>query len=129
MMNGDLLTQVDFEQLLLFHEQQEATATMCVRTYEFQVPYGVVRAAESMVTSITEKPSQKFFVNAGIYVLDRDLVASIKPDTILDMPNLLNTQIDSGCPVAMFPIHEYWLDIGQKEDFDRAQVDYDRDFS
>ena len=128
MMNGDVLTQVDFEQLLIFHEQHAAAATMCVRQYEIKVPFGVVTASDSMVTNIIEKPTQEFFVNAGIYVLDADLVRNVPRDTSIDMPTLLNNQIAAGKPVAMFPIHEYWLDIGQKEDFDQAQLDYIRDF-
>jgi NDP-sugar pyrophosphorylase family protein len=101
---------------------------MCVRQYEIKVPFGVVTAADSMVTNIIEKPTQVFFVNAGIYVLDADLVRNVSRDTSIDMPTLLNNQIAAGKPVAMFPIHEYWLDIGQKEDFDQAQLDYIRDF-
>ena len=69
MMNGDLLTKVNFEYLLQFHDEQSGMATMCVREYDLQVPYGVVKAEGQYITSIVEKPVKKFFVNAGIYVL------------------------------------------------------------
>jgi len=123
MMNGDLLTKVDFKSLLDFHNEQGGIATMCVREYDFQVPYGVVSSVKHKVTSIVEKPIHKFFVNAGIYVLDPLLVKSVKENSYLDMPNLLETQIQNDRQVNMFPIHEYWLDIGQIEQFEQAQQD------
>jgi len=123
MMNSDLLTKVDFKSLLDFHNEQGGIATMCVREYDFQVPYGVVSSVKHKVTSIVEKPIHKFFVNAGIYVLDPLLVKSVKENSYLDMPNLLETQIQNDRQVNMFPIHEYWLDIGQIEQFEQAQQD------
>ena len=127
LMNGDLLTNVDFEQLLLFHHEHEAVATMCVREYGFEVPYGVVEAKDHSITKIIEKQTHRFFVNAGIYVLNPNIAASIEPNTVIDMPALLMSQIENDESVAMFPIREYWLDIGQRKDFDQAQLDYSRD--
>ncbi|MGI9325556.1 MAG: nucleotidyltransferase family protein [Pseudomonadales bacterium] len=123
-MNGDLLTQVDLQELLKFHHENQALATMCVRQYEFKVPYGVVRAQGTAVHSIIEKPTQKFFVNAGIYVLGKALVQTVSAEIPIDMPDLLMQQVENQEKVAMFPIHEYWLDIGQPEDFDQAQIDF-----
>ncbi len=123
MMNGDLLTKVDLQQLLSFHHEQEAIATMCIREYDFQVPYGVVNIEKQYVTNIVEKPTHKFFVNAGIYVLDPKLINQIDGNKYLDMPNLLENQIERGEKVSVFPIHEYWLDIGQIEQFDQAKQD------
>lgn len=73
-MNGDLLTKVDFEELLSFHTEHGLAATMCVRNYEFKVPYGVIEAEEHLITSIIEKPIHKFFINAGIYVLNTEVL-------------------------------------------------------
>ena len=120
MMNGDLLTKVNFEHLLDFHQEQTSLATMCVREYDFQVPYGVVEIKEQHVTTIVEKPVQKFFVNAGIYVLDQKLINKIDGKSYLDMPNLLEAQIENGQKVSVFPIHEYWLDIGRMEEYESA---------
>lgn len=119
-MNGDLLTKVNFEHLLQFHKESTGVATMCVREYDFQVPYGVVKADGHRIASIVEKPVHKFFVNAGIYVLDLDLVRSVDGNVSLDMPNLLERYIKNGDDVSMFPIHEYWLDIGNMPDYQRA---------
>jgi len=121
MMNGDLLTRVNFESLLLFHNKRDSVATMCVREYDFQVPFGVVTAKGEEVKGIVEKPVHKFFVNAGIYVISRELIRSLKGDAYLDMPDCLENNICAGHKVNMFPVHEYWLDIGRMEDFNKAQ--------
>jgi len=120
MMNGDLLTKVNFNQLLSYHIEQGGIATVCTREYDFQVPYGVIETNNYNVTNITEKPIHKFFVNAGIYVLESDLVSMVDGLGYLDMPNLLEQQIKNNKQVNTFPIHEYWLDIGQIDEFERA---------
>ncbi len=121
MMNGDLLTKINFERLLAFHNQHDGVATMGVREYDFQVPYGVIKAEDYKVKSIVEKPVHKFFINAGIYVLDSSLIKQVSADNYLDMPFFLEEQIDNGSTVNMFPIHEYWLDIGQIDEYERAK--------
>jgi dTDP-glucose pyrophosphorylase/predicted transcriptional regulator len=123
MMNGDLLTKVDFEGLLNFHLKEGGDATMCVREYDFQVPYGVIRTNGKRIIAIEEKPIHRFFVNAGIYVLDPSLLDMINGKSYLDMPQLLERKMGKSGQVNMFPVHEYWLDIGQIEQFDQAQKD------
>jgi len=120
MMNGDLLTKVNFERLLDFHSEQNSVATMCIREYDLQVPYGVVGVEGHFVSDIEEKPVHSFFVNAGIYVLEPKLINKIDGKSYLDMPNLFETQIDLGEKVSVFPIHEYWLDIGQLDEYEKA---------
>ena len=127
-MNGDLLTRVDFPGMLAFHREQQAKATMAVRSFDIQVPYGVVSVENHRITRLEEKPTHKFFVNAGIYVLDPDVAASIPPDEYLDMPTLFGRLMEQGETTAAFPIHEYWMDIGRKQDFDQANFDYDMHF-
>jgi dTDP-glucose pyrophosphorylase len=121
MANGDLLTNLDFRGLLDFHNGHMSVATMCVREYEYQVPYGVIQSEGHLVRSMMEKPLYKFFVNAGVYVLSDELVKSVLPETRIDLPTLLEQFIANGKNVNVFPVHEYWLDIGRKEDFQRAQ--------
>ena len=123
MMNGDLLTSLNLHSFLEFHETHGGVATMCVREYEHQVPYGVITSEGTRIKSMVEKPTHRFFVNAGIYLLDPELVKSVEPDNRIDMPTLLEQQIDRGKDVNMFPIHEYWLDIGRMDDFNKAQVE------
>lgn len=121
MMNGDVLTRLDFGALLDFHRAQGSELTLCVREYDMQVPFGVVEGEGSTVTGITEKPVHRFFVNAGVYVVNPKVVALGHPPRRLDMPDLVQSLIDDGYRVSMFPIHEYWLDVGRMEDFERAQ--------
>jgi len=128
MMNGDLLTKVDFSELLQFHMENGGEATMCVREYDFQVPYGVITANDHKVGSIVEKPIHKFFVNAGIYVLSPEIIKKVDGNCFLDMPHMLQQHIDVDGQVNMFPVHEYWLDIGQMEQFEQAQSDCERIF-
>ena len=123
MMNGDLLTSLNLHSFLEFHETHNGVATMCVREYEHQVPYGVITSEGTRIKSMVEKPVHRFFVNAGIYLLDPVLVKSVEPGTRIDMPTLLEGQIDGGNAVNMFPIHEYWLDIGRMDDFHKAQTE------
>ncbi|WP_289102333.1 nucleotidyltransferase family protein [uncultured Marinobacter sp.] len=123
MMNGDLLTSLNLHSFLEFHETHNGVATMCVREYEHQVPYGVITSEGAQIKSMIEKPVHRFFVNAGIYLLDPALVKSVEPGTRIDMPTLLEREIDRGKAVNMFPIHEYWLDIGRMDDFNKAQTE------
>ena len=123
MMNGDLLTKVDFKELLRFHLQEGEDVTMCVREYDFQIPYGVVETDGKHVTSIEEKPVHRFFVNAGIYVLNPSMLDMVDGKSYLDMPKLLEQKMRESGKISMFPVHEYWLDIGQIKQFDQAQRD------
>jgi len=123
MMNGDLLTKIDFKGLLSFHLNEGGDATMCAREYDFQVPYGVIKTNGQHVSSIVEKPVHKFFVNAGVYVLNPSMLDTIDGVSYLDMPDLLQEKIDGLSQVNVFPVHEYWLDIGQIEQFEQAQID------
>lgn len=121
MINGDILTNIDYRNLIEFHEELGGVATVCVKEYDIQVPYGVVDGDNHEVKRIVEKPVQRFFVNAGIYVLNPTLLEGKSGSSYMEMPSLLEELIQYGKKVTMFPIHEYWLDIGQMEEFERAQ--------
>jgi dTDP-glucose pyrophosphorylase len=123
MMNGDLLTNLDFGKLLDFHDGHDGIATMCVREHEHRVPYGVIEGDGLRITSMVEKPEYRYFINAGIYVLSPAVLDGVARDQRIDMPTLLQQHMEQGRPVNMFPVHEYWLDIGRMEDFQRAQYD------
>lgn len=123
-MNADLLTNVDFNHLLEFHETEKSFATMCVREYDYQIPYGVVDTQGSTILSIKEKPIYKFFVNAGIYVLSPEALDLIPENKFYDMPTLYEEIIQKKFKSVSFPIYEYWLDIGQISDFEKAQSEY-----
>ena len=126
-MNGDLLTKINFSQLLHFHKEKNAMGTMCVREYDFQVPYGVVQIEKDKMLGISEKPVHRFFVNAGIYVLAPQALDFVPHNTYLDMPSLFENMIAKKNEAVVFPVREYWLDIGQMSDYDRANGEY-KDF-
>lgn len=122
-MNGDILTGVDYQQLLQFHQEHKAILTVGVRQYEFKVPYGVIQAKRGVVERLQEKPRYEFLVNAGIYILDPRARQYIPENSRFDMTDLIETLVGDGQKVVTFPILEYWLDIGQLEDFQKAQQD------
>ncbi|OXL41860.1 alcohol dehydrogenase [Enterobacter mori] len=124
MINGDVLTNVDYERLIKFHIESKADATICVREYDYQIPYGVIKGEGNKIVSMEEKPVQRFFVNAGIYVVSPNIFKAVPKNHRVDMPTLLEQHMANNKNILMFPIHEYWLDIGRMDDFKKAQVDY-----
>jgi dTDP-glucose pyrophosphorylase len=127
-MNGDLLTNVNYEKMLDFHEAHDSKATMCVREYDIEVPYGVVNINNEEIISIKEKPIHSFFVNAGIYLLDPKCIDLIPRDEFYDMTTLFEKIISEGSKTISFPLKEYWLDIGRMKDYNRANIDYNKVF-
>lgn len=123
-MNGDLLTKVNYEQLLDFHKDTSTVATMCVREYEYQIPYGVIETKGHQLTSIKEKPVHQNFVNAGIYVLDPSVLKYVPENQFFDMPELFNKIMEEKQEVSAFPLREYWMDIGRIDDYEKANGDF-----
>jgi dTDP-glucose pyrophosphorylase len=128
-MNGDVFTQLNIESLLAFHAEQATQATMCVRSYDLQIPYGVVRTQNMRIVGIDEKPEYRFFVNAGIYVLEPSTLSFVPKNSFFDMPDLFQALIESGHETTVFPIREYWMDIGKLDDYQRANDDASKLFS
>lgn len=120
-MNGDVLSTVDYTGLIDFHRASGAVCTMCVRKYETQVPYGVVQIENDQIVGLTEKPVLEQYVNAGIYVLDAQLLDSFKPKGRKDMTELVLDFLSSGFKVSGFPLHEDWLDVGDMSELMRAR--------
>ena len=127
-MNADVLTKVNLKHLMEFHEELQSVATMCIREYEFQVPFGVVQVDNHRLKNILEKPIHRVFVNAGIYVLNPETIALV-PNDYFDMPSLFEALLQNQKETAAFPVREYWLDIGRMDDFVRANGEYDEVFS
>jgi NDP-sugar pyrophosphorylase family protein len=123
-MNGDLLTKINFSQLIDFHQEHRAKSTMCVRQYDMQVPYGVVDVEGHKVLELEEKPIHSFFVNAGIYVLDPEVLDYIPHDTYFDMTDLFQRLLENGEQTSAFPIREYWIDVGRMSDYERANGEF-----
>ena len=125
--NGDLLTNLDFEKMLDYHNQHKAIATMCIREYNIDSPFGELKLDKEKITAIDEKPKHKFFVNAGVYVLDPKCITLI-PKRFYDMPSLFRKIIGKKYKTISFPLGEYWLDVGRFNDYKKANLDYDTKF-
>ncbi|MCK4828173.1 nucleotidyltransferase family protein [bacterium] len=121
--NADLLTNVDFEAMLRFHEVEGNHLTMAIREEGHRVAFGVVELEGSKVLGIEEKPIKKYFINAGIYVVDHSMLRFVPKNSFYDMPDLIRDLISHGKQVGSFPIHEYWLDIGRYDELEKAQKD------
>ena len=122
-MNGDILTGIDFRSMHRFHDEHEADMTMALRPYELRLPYGVVELSGALVEGIEEKPLFRGFVNAGIYLISRDAAATVPPGEALEMPDLIERLMADGRKVIGFPLREYWLDIGNPDDYAQALAD------
>lgn len=118
--NGDILTRVDFRAMHRFHAEHEADMTVALRPYEINVPYGIVETEGELVREIVEKPLLRGFINAGIYLLNGEVCRYVPSGTRYDMPQLIERLADAGRRVVGFPLREYWLDIGTVEDYERA---------
>jgi dTDP-glucose pyrophosphorylase/predicted transcriptional regulator len=122
--NGDVLTTVDYRKLLTFHRESERKATMGVSFHDVQVPYGVVTLLDQQVRSIAEKPVYRYFVNAGIYVLEPSCLHYLPKGEYFDMTTLFERMLTEGNTIAAYPIHEYWQDVGQRSDYEQANRDF-----
>ncbi len=120
-MNGDLITSLNFESLMDFHLEKEATATMCLAEYNYQLPFGVVHTRNSSVLSLHEKPYQQHYINAGIYVLNRRALEFIEPGKPKDMTSVFEDLLKADEAVHAYHINEFWLDIGHRQDYERGK--------
>lgn len=121
--NGDILTDLDFRTVVDFHHDHNAMMTVAVRRYDLQVPYGVIESKGIEVSGLTEKPLLEFFINAGIYVVEPAVFARIPKGRRFDMTELVTLLLEKKERVISFPIREYWLDIGQHSDYEKAVRD------
>ncbi len=123
-MNGDLLTKVNFTDLLDHHEVEENNATLCVRDYEIKVPYGVIETQNGQIQEIQEKPIHNYFINAGIYVLGPSALKSVPYGVKYHMTDLFQDLINGEKRAGVFPIREYWLDVGRIQDLEHARSNF-----
>ena len=126
--NGDILTTINYGALLDFHNGTSAEATMAVREHKVHVPYGVVSTSEGFLQTIREKPTESWFVSAGIYVVGPTVFNHVQRGVHIDMPTVLERVVAGMGRVAIYPIREYWLDIGRMEDFEQAHAEFNEVF-
>lgn len=126
--NGDLLTNENHSAVLSGHAASGAKATMLVRDYEMQVPFGVVAEEAGQIVSITEKPIERFTISAGMYVLAPDALDFVPGDQFFDMPALFERLIENKLRTRCHRVQGYWLDVGRLPDLERANLEFAKYF-
>jgi dTDP-glucose pyrophosphorylase len=122
--NGDVLVKLDHGEMLSGHIEAGAAATMAVREYEYQIPFGVIQEENGRLRQIEEKPIHRTLVCAGMYALSPEALDMVPSDTYLDMPTLFNSLIDSGLHARCHPINGYWMDVGRMSDYEKANSEF-----
>jgi NDP-sugar pyrophosphorylase family protein len=124
-LNGDILTNLDFNVLEKYHHDRQAVLTLVTKKIQLPLHYGVVEKDDDRVLGIKEKPVVESEINAGIYFISPEVMDFIPPDETFDMTDLMRKLIDNGRKVAAYLLEDYWLDIGQMQDYEKAQEDFE----
>jgi dTDP-glucose pyrophosphorylase len=119
--NGDVLTDINYGELLDFHHRYGAAATMSARLYEWQHPFGVIQTNGVDIVGFEEKPVSRSHINAGIYVLEPRAIEALNIGEHCDMPTLFSRLQEAGERTIVYPMHEPWLDVGRAADYSAAQ--------
>ncbi len=127
-MNADILTDIDFDELIKKHKESKALATICTIEQSIQIPYGVVEEENNYLITLTEKPHKKYLVNAGIYVIEPEVLNYINKNTFIDMTEVIDLVKGDNKKVSVYKIRDYWCDIGQKVDLERANREFNNFF-
>lgn len=127
--NADLLTKEDYGHMMDRHVESGAVATMAVRHYEMQVPFGVVRLSDGAIDRIEEKPVQRFMVSAGVYALSPEVLDFVPQGQFFDMPSLFEVMLQAHMRTRAHQIDGYWLDIGRLPDFEQANIEFHNIFN
>lgn len=128
-MNADILTKINMAKLLEFHKEKQGIATICVKEHHKEIPYGIVAFEENHLQHIEQKPVQRFFINAGIYVLNPEVLDYIPLQSFFDIPDLIKKLLEEGKVIKVFPIREYWIDIGRLDEYERANHEFNEVFA
>jgi dTDP-glucose pyrophosphorylase len=122
MMNGDIVARPDFASLYAYHTSHGAALTVAAVDYRVNIPYGVIRAEGPYLAVLEEKPSQRFLCNAGIYAVDPAALRLIPESAFYNMTDLIADCLARGYKVAVYPMHEYWSDIGTADDLEKTRA-------
>jgi dTDP-glucose pyrophosphorylase len=123
LMNSDILSNIDYEDFYQSYQNEKADIMVASMPYQVSLPYAVLESEERLISSFKEKPNFTFNTNAGIYLIRKELIELIPKNQHSDATTLLEKAIEKGKKVMHYPIRGYWLDIGQHEDYEKAQKD------
>jgi NDP-sugar pyrophosphorylase family protein len=118
--NGDVLTDMNYRQLIDYHNKSKKLITICAAIYDIQIPFGTIELDEDKLANIVEKPIKKYLINAGIYIINPVLLNDLQDNTAINMTDIIENNIKNKS-VGIFPIHEQWLDIGNHKDYEKTQ--------
>lgn len=122
--NGDLITSLNFDDFMIFHQTRNADATMCVKQYSHEVPFACVDSdISNNLLKLVEKPNYEYHINAGMYILNKTMLSYIPKNTFFDMPSLFERAVEEGRTVKVFRMEDYWLDIGKPDDYKKGNDD------
>lgn len=121
MMNGDILTTLDYSALIKYHKEREGIATVALKKREVNIDFGVTEINEHKeIVNYTEKPTHNYLVSMGVYVFDKRIFEYVKPNEYLDFPDLVLDLIKKQEKINGYIFDGYWLDIGRPDDYDKA---------
>jgi len=121
--NGDIITTQNFNSIKRFHNQKNAMATMCVKNHTITNPYGVIKTEKNQIVAFEEKPSYHSLINAGIYLLNPEILNIIPNNKYYDMPELFESLMKTNKNIVAYELKSYWIDIGHASDYERANAD------
>lgn len=115
--NSDLITEIDYVNLIKYHNKKKSDLTVCGKNKIFKMPYGEILQKSEKISKIIEKPNISHLINAGVYVLNKDIVKKIVKNKKLMMNEFISHQIKKNKKVCCYPVYENWIDIGNKNDY------------
>jgi dTDP-glucose pyrophosphorylase len=121
--NGDVLSDVRYSEILDFHNNSGAVATVAVRPYEFQNPYGVIQTNGVEITNYVEKPITSSLINAGVYVIEASVIGNLEKNGYYNMPDVLQLLMTKNQKVIAYLVHESWIDVGRPDDLKNASIE------
>ncbi len=121
LMNGDILTELDFSRFIHHHAKEQFELTVGVKEIDRQLPYGVLEEKDGLVRRIIEKPVSRYPISAGIYLLQGSTLPFIPGDTHFTIPDLVESLASKGRRVGSYLIEEYWLAVEHQEDMEKAR--------
>jgi NDP-sugar pyrophosphorylase family protein len=121
LMNGDILTKLNFRKFIAYHEKHGFSVTVGVKQHDEQLPYGVLQISDHQVRGIVEKPVQTYSISAGIYLIQAPVLREVPPNRFFTVPELITRMLTLGKPVGAYAITEYWIAIEQLHHVEKAQ--------
>ena len=126
LVNGDILTNINFEDMLNFHNKNNFDLTIAAATYSHTIPYGmIISNYKNELIKIEEKPTKEFLISGGVYIINPSILKEIPKDEYYDITDLFNKLLDQNQKIGVYKIDDYWIDIGHPQDFYQALYEYE----